>query len=72
MDALVHDFTVTTGVRFNANGTTTPQIKYTFYVGAHGPFTLTYDQGKDTTSQVQMDIQTQVQKLRDVGACPAY
>jgi hypothetical protein len=67
MDPSVKDLAVTTGVRFFANGDVKPTVKYTYYVGTHGPFTEVYLQGQDTPVQVQADIQQRVNNLRQLG-----
>jgi hypothetical protein len=43
--------------------TTVKKVRYTFYVGQHGPFTLEYLPGQDTPEKVKLDMQAQVDKL---------
>lgn len=42
----------------------------TFMVGHHGPFTLIYAHDKYNADQVNADVATQVQTLKQIGAIP--
>jgi hypothetical protein len=59
--------TVKEDVRLTDAGTTQRVVLYRFKVGAHGPFTLTYEQGRDTPEKVSADMQAQVNKLVAIG-----
>ena len=57
---------------FDQRGNVSARVEYSYFVGTHGPFTLTYAKGADTAAQVQADMQAQVQKLKAIvpGAMP--
>lgn len=72
MSTPVTDFTVqivnhTTGDVFVLGGGTKKQTKVTFYVGAFGPFTKTFDVGKDSPQEIQAVIAQQVQAVRAIN-----
>lgn len=62
----VHDITVTQQPFFGQGGAVKTQKRVTYFVGNHGPFTLTYDEGMGTADQIQADINKQVSELRVV------
>jgi len=43
------------------------EVKYTFWVGEHGPFTVRYRKGEDKTEIVEAEINRRVLHLRDLG-----
>jgi hypothetical protein len=65
--AEVKDVTVTTTVKFNRDGTTTPITRYTYFVGKHGPFYVDYPKGQDTPETVSAAMQVEVDKLKALG-----
>lgn len=60
----VHDITTTEQPFFGLGGVVKKQTRVTFYVGTHGPFTLTYDEGQGTAEKIQNDINAKVRDLR--------
>jgi hypothetical protein len=68
MDPLVQGLTASGTVKVDATGRIFPAVKYTYFVGANGPFTETYFQGQDTPDKVTADIQARVNALRALGA----
>lgn len=63
-DLAVKNLTQSEQPYFGPGGITKKQTRVTFYVGAHGPFTLTYDEGQGTTDRIQADINAKVRELR--------
>jgi hypothetical protein len=70
LDKRVQDVRVEDTAQFLRTGNVLPQTRYTFFVGGHGPFTLTYARGADTEDQVHGDITAQVRKLESLGIIP--
>lgn len=62
----VHDIRVAESSIFNPNGTTSKVTTVTFFVGDHGPFTLTYNATEATAARIKADVQAQVDKLLSV------
>lgn len=60
----VHDISSTEQPFFGVGGVVKKQTRVTFYVGTHGPFTLTYDEGQGTADKIQSDINAKVRDLR--------
>jgi hypothetical protein len=69
-DYAVHDVTVRDVPTFGSGGTITMKTQVTFFVGAHGPFQLSYGKDQATGAQIQSDIQKQVQVLRTITGEP--
>ncbi len=67
-DPCVLGLTVSSTYKADATGRLFPVIRYTYYVGTHGPFTEEYFKGQDTDYKVQQDIQARVNQLRALGA----
>jgi hypothetical protein len=68
MEPCVRGLTAAGTVKADATGRIFPAVKYTYFVGANGPFTETYFQGQDTPGRVEADIQQRVNNLRALGA----
>jgi hypothetical protein len=65
-DLRVHDITSNEQPYFGPGGITKKQTRVTFYVGSHGPFTLTYDESQGTAQRIQDDINAKVRDLRTI------
>lgn len=63
-DLKVHDISQNEQPYFGPGGVVKKQTRVTFYVGSHGPFTLTYDEGQGTADRIQSDINARVRDLR--------
>lgn len=63
--------TVKDGTRFLYNGATQDVTTVTYFLGRHGPFTLTYPRGTATSVQINNDIAARQRELRQVqGVVP--
>lgn len=63
----VHDINVQDTTTFGRQGQVQMGKRVTFYVGSHGPFTLTYtDQIEANTARIKSDIDAQVMQLREL------
>jgi hypothetical protein len=60
----VHDINVKHVPVFNAQGEIKPSTSVNFFVGPHGPFTLSFKPGEDTADNIKAGIQAQVEMLR--------
>lgn len=66
-DLNVHDVAVSHTTTFARNGAVQQGVRVVFFVGDHGPFTLSYDdRATATTARIKSDIDAQVQQLRDL------
>ena len=65
-DLNVHDINLLDTSSFGPGGAQIAQRKVTFYVGAHGAFTLTYNKADATAARIKSDIQAEVDGLRDI------
>jgi hypothetical protein len=63
-DLIVHDLSTSEQPFFGPGGVIKKQTRVTFYVGSHGPFTLTYDEGQGSAERIQNDINARVRDLR--------
>jgi hypothetical protein len=68
MDSSVKGLTASGTVKADATGRIFPAVKYTYFVGANGPFTEVYFAGQDTAERVTADVQARVNQLRALGA----
>jgi hypothetical protein len=68
MDQLIKHLLVSTTANFDARGNTAPVTQYSYYVGAHGPFSDRFPEGQDTAEAVNAAMQARIDKLRAVGA----
>jgi hypothetical protein len=59
-----HNLTVQTASYFGKGGTISNVERVTFYVGAHGPFTLDFAAGQDNTLAIQQAVNAKVQQLQ--------
>lgn len=66
-DYNVHDVTVRDVPSFGLNGNVTNKTQVTFFVGAHGPFFLSYEPTQATQQQIQTDIDSKVRMLRAIS-----
>lgn len=69
-DLSVHDIQVSHVPQFGRAGGVTMNTRVVFYVGDHGPFTLTYDNPKASTAQIKSDIDAQVKQLAELAGVP--
>jgi hypothetical protein len=67
-DLTVHDILLQDITTFSRTGTVQLQKRLTFYVGDHGPFTLTYAAPEATTARIKSDIDAQVLQIRELSA----
>lgn len=65
-DLRVHDVVVKDDTDFRPLNFGQPLTKVTFYVGDHGPFTLTFKKGEATSTAINAAIDHQVVELRRV------
>jgi hypothetical protein len=72
MDECIKHLQVSTTAQFSPRGDPTPAVQYSYYIGTHGPFTDVFAQGADTVEAVRMAMQARIDKLRQLGALPAY
>lgn len=56
---------------FDRNGRPVSNTTVRYFVGAHGPFFLTYAPGEMSADRVNADIASKVQQLRAVVVRPA-
>ncbi len=66
-DFNVHDINVGDTSIFGPNGAQIAQRKVTFFVGTHGPFTLTYNKADATADRIKSDIAAEVATLKSVN-----
>ena len=64
----IHDLLVAPAVQFDARGNPQEVIRYSYFVGAHGPFTDSFPVGTDTPDAVKAKQQERINQLRAVGA----
>jgi hypothetical protein len=62
----VHDMVMSNQPQFTRTGGVRQVTVVTYYVGDHGPFTLTYNQGDDNAERITSDIQHQVAEMRRI------
>jgi hypothetical protein len=65
-DLKVHDIQVSDTTGFTAGGGTTMQRRVTYFIGPHGPFTLTYTATDATAARIKSDIKAQVDSLASI------
>lgn len=70
MDKAVQHLQVQPITTFDARGNPVRTVRYSYFLGANGPFDVTFPEGQDTTANVQAAIDAQCQKLRELGAIP--
>jgi hypothetical protein len=63
----VHDIKVTDHTYFTPSGAVAKQRTVTYFVGDHGPFTLTYDPADATPDRIKQDIRQHVADLQSIG-----
>jgi len=68
---LIQHLQVTTNTRFDPRGNPISVRQYSYFVGQNGPFTDTYEEGKDSPDIVKVGFQARIDHLRAVGAIPA-
>lgn len=67
-DLTVHDIQVQDTTTFSRQGQVQTGKRVTYYVGDHGPFTLTYDSKEQAnTTRIKSDIDAQVQQLKQLS-----
>jgi hypothetical protein len=62
----VHDITVKDATTFSPNGSSAEQRIVSYFVGTHGPFTLTYAKADATPDRIKQDIRTHVADLQSL------
>jgi hypothetical protein len=67
LDLKVHDIAIADTTVFLPGGAPQVQRRITFFVGTHGPFTLSYDKAQATADAVKRDIQAEVDTIRDIN-----
>jgi hypothetical protein len=67
LPAEVHDIKVKDSTEFDLNGTPMKIRVYTFWIGAHGPFTEKFYAGEMDTPAVERRIGIDVATLREQG-----
>lgn len=68
---LIHDLRVQEITTFTPSGTMQKKIRYTYFLGNNGPFTLDYDSGQDSPPVVNAAIDAQIGRLIATGAVSA-
>lgn len=66
-DYAIHDVQVRDTLSFGLSGTAQTKTIVTYYVGSHGPFTLTYNKDQATSAQIRNDMETQARDLRAIN-----
>lgn len=67
-DFTVHDVLISNQTQFDRAGAPSQVSVVTYYVGSHGPFTLTYRIGEGKPEKVRADMAEQVKQLRELLA----
>ncbi len=52
---------------FQRSGQVTPQTRYTYFVGGHGPFSLVFERGTDTQEVVHKAMTDKLNALEGLG-----
>ena len=70
MNPLIQHLLVTTQPQFTPRGNVVNGVRYSYYIGEHGPFFDDFVKGEDTVAAVQAAMQANIEKLAAVGAIP--
>lgn len=67
-DLSVHDINVQDTTTFGRQGQVQTGKRVTYFIGDHGPFTLTYTTKEEAnTARIKSDIDAQVQQLKQLS-----
>lgn len=66
----VNNVTVKDSLEFDTRGNPVKYQQYTFYIGAHGPFTEKFYAGEQDNPAIERRINDRVKQLRELGVLP--
>lgn len=66
----VQDITVKDAIEFDRQGNAVKYQQYTFFIGAHGPFTEKFYAGEQFADAIERRINDRVEQLRSLGVIP--